>query len=224
MMAAKPEDLGSASALEDFYQKTAEFPAGFMTEYPAGLLVGRATHQDLATGFSLGKRFKAHPVKRVSDTNPKFLGHQHTADGRWRIYAFADAPADGAPSALDRWAEWLATAEDSPLHRHTPADGDIDAVFDVKVIYPRRFEDIDIASVPKVFRPTSGPLALTDWEKVFAAGPSAWTDADIFAEREVGQGGAVVVVRPDQYVAAVLPLTATAELADFFGGALLPVR
>ena len=45
MMAAKPEELGSASALEDFYQKTAEFPAGFMTEYPAGLLVGEAVHQ-----------------------------------------------------------------------------------------------------------------------------------------------------------------------------------
>ena len=30
----------------------------------------------------------------------------------------------------------------------------------------------------------------------------------------------VVVVRPDQYVAAVLPLTATAELAAFFDGCL----
>ena len=29
--------------------------------------------------------------------------------------------------------------------------------------------------------------------------------------------GAVVVVRPDQYVAHVLPLTATAELSAFFG-------
>ena len=69
MMAAKPEELESATALEDFYQKTAEFPAGFMTEYPAGLLVAEPRYQDLATGFPLGKRFKAHPVKRVADTN-----------------------------------------------------------------------------------------------------------------------------------------------------------
>jgi phenol 2-monooxygenase len=33
----------------------------------------------------------------------------------------------------------------------------------------------------------------------------------------------VVVVRPDQYVANVLPLAATAELAAFFGP-LLPAR
>jgi len=35
-------------------------------------------------------------------------------------------------------------------------------------------------------------------------------------ERELTDGGVVVVVRPDQYVAAVLPLTATDELARFF--------
>ncbi|AZS43656.1 hypothetical protein BWL13_01220 [Microbacterium oleivorans] len=32
-----------------------------------------------------------------------------------------------------------------------------------------------------------------------------------------------MVVRPDQYVAAVLPLTATAELGEFLAGALRPV-
>ena len=44
------------------------------------------------------------------------------------------------------------------------------------------------------------------------------------AERELSRDGVVVVVRPDQYVAAVLPLSATAELASFFEGFLLPQR
>jgi phenol 2-monooxygenase len=74
--------------------------------------------------------------------------------------------------------------------------------------------------VPDVFLPRTGPLGLIDWEKVYAAAPSAWTSADIFTERELSRDGVVVVVRPDQYVAAVLPLTATDELADFFAGAL----
>jgi len=59
---------------------------------------------------------------------------------------------------------------------------------------------------------------------VYASGPSAWTAADIFAERELSRDGVVVVVRPDQYVAAVLPLTATDELSAFFAGVLLPQR
>jgi phenol 2-monooxygenase len=34
----------------------------------------------------------------------------------------------------------------------------------------------------------------------------------------------MVVVRPDQYVAHVLPLDARGELADFFAGFLLPAK
>ncbi|MGO2533328.1 hypothetical protein, partial [Arthrobacter rhombi] len=49
-------------------------------------------------------------------------------------------------------------------------------------------------------------------EKVFGVVP----EDDIFVERGVSRDGAIVVVRPDQYVANVLPLTATDELAAFF--------
>src|SRR5690606_19359951 len=122
------------------------------------------------------------------------------ADGRWRIYAFADAAAPGAGSALDAWAAWAASPT-SAVARLTPAGADVDAVFDVKVVYQQAFQDVDLADVPEVFRPRTGPLGLTDWEKVFAAGPTVWTAADIFAERELSRDGVVVVVRPDQYVA-----------------------
>jgi phenol 2-monooxygenase len=212
MMAAKPEELDSATALEDFYVKTAEFPAGFMTEYPAGLLRGEATHQDLATGFPLGKRFKAHPVKRVCDTNPKYLGHQHVADGRWRIYAFADAAVSSAPdSKLRAWAQWLDSAE-SPVHRFTPAGADLDALFDVNVVYQQPHEDVELMQAPSVFRPKVGAFHISNLNKVWAVDLAD----DIFAARGLSRDGVVVVVRPDQYVAQVLPMDATAELAAFF--------
>ncbi|MFI7579084.1 FAD-dependent monooxygenase [Kocuria kalidii] len=218
MMAAKPEELESASALEDFYQKTAEFPAGFMTEYPAGLLVGGATHQDLATGFPLGKRFKAHPVKRVSDTNPKFLGHQHTADGRWRIYAFADAAVSTAEdSALRAWAEWMDSPE-SPVHRFTPDGQDLDALFDLNVVYQQPHEEVDLMRAPSVFRPKVGRFRISNLNKVWGVDP----ESDIYEARGLSRDGVVVVVRPDQYVAHVLPLTATAELSDFLSRIFTP--
>ena len=78
--------------------------------------------------------------------------------------------------------------------------------------------------MPRLFLPQTGPLGLTDWEKVYAAAPSAWTSADIFAERGLSRDGVVVVVRPDQYVAAVLPLTATDELAEFFTHSMVQAR
>ncbi len=96
LMAKKPEEFENPSELEDFYVSTAEFPAGFMTQYAPSLLIAEPAHQDLATGFTIGKRFKSAPVVRVCDTNPVHLGHQATADGRWRIYVFADAAAPQA--------------------------------------------------------------------------------------------------------------------------------
>jgi phenol 2-monooxygenase len=219
MMAKRPEEFESPSELEDFYVKTAEFPAGFMTQYQPSMIVAEPTHQHLAGGFPIGKRFKSAPVVRVADANPIHLGHHHRADGRWRMYAFAPASSygDGA-SMIDDWADWLLNSPDSPVVAYTPKDCDVDGIFDVKVIYQQNHTDVDIARVPAAFMPRVGPLQLIDYEKVFAAQPGA----DIFESREIDRDGAVVVVRPDQYVAHVVPLTATTELADFFGNVLIP--
>ena len=211
LMAKKPEEFENPSELEDFYVRTAEFPAGFMTQYAPSMLIAEASHQDLATGFPIGKRFKSAPVVRVCDTNPLQLGHQASADGRWRIYVFADSAPAGAPSPVAEFAEWLQTSPDSPLAA-TPAGADQDAWFDVKVIYQQDHTGVDVNAVPAVFKPQVGPFRLTYLEKVYGTDPKA----DIFDIRGIDRGGVVVVVRPDQYVANVLPLAATAELGAFF--------
>ncbi|GAA1632016.1 FAD-binding monooxygenase [Georgenia ruanii] len=217
LMAKKPEEFADPAELADFYVRTAEFPAGFMTQYPPSMLVAEATHQDLATGFPIGKRFKSAPVVRVGDANPVHLGHHHRADGRWRIYAFADAAAPGQASAVADWAAWMAGAPDSPVVTHTTAGADLDSLFDVKVVYQQRHVDVDVTRAPDLFRPRTGPFQLVDYEKVYAVDP----EQDIFDLRGIDRAGCVVVVRPDQYVAAVLPLDATAEIAAFFRQHLL---
>ncbi|WP_051476701.1 FAD-binding monooxygenase [Arthrobacter sp. Br18] len=238
LMAKKPEEFENPSELEDFYVSTAEFPAGFRTQYAPSMLVSEPDHQDLATGFAIGKRFKSAPVVRVCDTNPLQLGHQATADGRWRIYVFAaatlpdatlphatlpdatlpDKGQHGAQSLVGDFAAWIANSPDSPLAA-TPSGADRDAWFDVKVIYQQEHTSIDIGAVPAAFKPQVGPFHLTYLENVYATDPAA----DIFELRGLDRGGVVVVVRPDQYVANVLPLNATAELAAFFAP-LLPAH
>jgi len=219
LMAKKPEEFESPSELEDFYVRTAEFPAGFMTRYQPSMLVADAAHQGVATGFPVGKRFKSAVVTRVCDGVPTQLGHHATADGRWRIYVFSDQAPPGTASKLTDLAGWITTAAGSPL-AVTPEGLDADAWFDVKVIYQQDHTAVDIGSVPAVFKPAVGPFQLTDYEKVYAADPSG----DIFDLRGLDRSGVVVVVRPDQYVAAVLPLDATADLEAFFAGVLTPVR
>jgi phenol 2-monooxygenase len=82
----------------------------------------------------------------------------------------------------------------------------------VKVIAQQPHAEVDLSRAPEVFLPRTGPFGLIDYEKVYAADPAS----DIFEQRGVSRAGAIVVVRPDQYVADVLPLPATSELAAFF--------
>ncbi|MEZ5536830.1 MAG: FAD-binding monooxygenase [Thiolinea sp.] len=215
LMAKKPEEFDNPEDLGDFYVRTAEFPAGFMTQYTESMITGDARYQDIAKGFPVGKRFKSAPVVRIADAVPAHLGHHAKADGRWRLYAFADTDC----SALNGWADWLANDPASPLLVHTPAGTDPDSVFDVKVIYQQGHHNVDIPTISSVFMPRVGPFELIDYEKIYAT----QAGEDIFALREIDRGGAVIVVRPDQYVAHVLPLAATTELAAFFRQHMLVV-
>ncbi|HRP99358.1 MAG TPA: 3-hydroxybenzoate 4-monooxygenase, partial [Terrimesophilobacter sp.] len=149
--------------------------------------------------------------------NPVHLGHHHRADGRWRVYAFADGTTAGEASVLADWAEWMADG-DSPVARFTPVSADRDRVFDVKVIYQQTYEQVDLGRVPDIFLPRVGDYGLIDYEKVYAADPRR---GDIFEERDIDRAGCVVIVRPDQYVAHILPLTARDELTAFFARSML---
>ena len=65
--------------------------------------------------------------------------------------------------------------------------------------------------------PRKGCFGLIDYEKAYC--PDLKNGPDIFDLRGIDrERGAMVVVRPDQYVSNVLPLDAHDELAAFFGG------
>jgi phenol 2-monooxygenase len=218
MLARPVDEWDDPNELEEYYLKTMEFPAGFMTQYEPSLITLGAEHQDLASGFPVGKRFKSTEAIRRADNRWRHVGHEHEADGRWRVYVFADSstPAlSGTPTA--DFAEWWATDPSSPRVRYTPADGDADAVFDTKVFYSQDYTTVEPKNVPDAFKPVKVPYGLIDLNQIFAAGHGR----DIHRDRGIGPRGAVVLVRPDQYVAAVLPLGARNELIDYFDGHLL---
>ena len=75
--------------------------------------------------------------------------------------------------------------------------------------------ELDWVQMHDFLKPQTGPLGLIDYEKVFCPLPD--TDQDIFDLRRIDRGsGALVVVRPDQYVALTLPLDGYDELDEFF--------
>lgn len=217
MMAAPPKDPNRPEAggvdpaeLQAYFVRAGRYTAGVATRYRPGMLTGEATYQMLASGFVIGTRFHSAPVVRLADAKPVHLGHAARADGRWRLYAFADARGE----ALDALCEHLFSSPDSVLRLATPEGADIDSVLDLRAVLQQPHREVRVESLPDLLLPRKGRYGLVDYEKTFTNDASA----DIFDARGIDrERGALVVVRPDQYVAHILPLDAYAELRAFFG-------
>jgi phenol 2-monooxygenase (NADPH) len=208
--------------LQEYFVRWGRYTAGVATCYAPSSLTGAATHQHLAKGFTIGMRFHSASVIRLADAKPVQLGHAARADGRWRLYAFADAAGPGDPaSRLRALCEHLEHSPDSPVRRYTPGGADVDSVLDVRAVFQQHHRDLALADLPSLLVPRKGRYGLVDYEKAFT--PDSRGD-DIFDLRRIARDqGALVVVRPDQYVSHVLPLDAYAELAAFFAPLLIEI-
>ncbi len=213
-----PEHGGVDPAeLQAYFVMSGRYTAGVATHYPPKTyLTAEATHQALAAGFTIGMRFHSAPVVRLADAKPMQLGHVARADGAWRIYAFADAGGDGLRALMDH----LGQAAVSPVRRFTPRGADIDSVIDVRGIFQQGHRDLRVEDLPPLLLPRKGRFGLVDYEKAFT--PNLKDGPDIFDLRGIDRArGAMVVVRPDQHVAHVLPLDDYAGLGAFFGEFML---
>ena len=141
------------------------------------------------------------------------------ADGAWRVYAFADTTGE----RLRKLADFLEGSPHSPVRRFTPAGADIDSVIDFRAVFQQYHRDLRVEELPALLLPRKGRFGLIDYEKAYC--PDLRNGPDIFVLRGIDRDkGAMVVVRPDQYVANVLPLDAHDELGAFFGRFLIDAR
>ncbi|MBV5291603.1 MAG: FAD-dependent monooxygenase [Curvibacter lanceolatus] len=202
------------------FKQNLEFTGGTAVKYDASTLIASPKYQALARGEEIGRRFHSAPVVRLADAKQMQLGHVAEADARWRLYAFAGQADSSAPgSAIHRLADWLESDPASPVRRHTRPGEDIDAVIDFRAVFQQTFEQLAYEHMPSLLKPKTGRLGLQDHEKVFCVDHKG--AGDIFDMRRIDRArGCIVVVRPDQYIAHVLPLDAFDELAAFFAGIL----
>jgi phenol 2-monooxygenase (NADPH) len=213
-----------AAKTQDYFVRHGRYTAGTATHYRSSILTGATSRQQLAEGLVIGKRFHSAPVIRLADAKPVHLGHAAQADGRFRVYAFSGAedPA-AAGSAIRALCNFLAEARESPLKRYTPAGADSDAVIDLRAVFQQDHRELAVEAMPALLLPRKGRYGLLDYEKMFC--PDLKSGHDVFAMRGIDRkAGCMVVVRPDQYVAQVLPLNDFAALAAYFDGFMLQVN
>ncbi len=220
LFSEKPKTAEDAEQFQQYFKKHGRYTAGVETCYSASIITGSSRHQHLASGLTIGKRFHSAPVTRVADAKPMQLGHVLKADGRWRLIAFAPQDDNGANGgAIAQLCETL-NAPEGLIRSVTRVDADIDSVIDVRAVFQQHHQDINIGILPSLLLPVKGTLKLTDYEKVFCR---AVNGSDIFNKRGLDRKrGALLLIRPDQFVAHVVPLEAVDELTDFVSRILTP--
>src|SRR5208337_4979916 len=179
---------------QKYFVKQLRFTAGTETRYAPSIISGEPTYQRLAEGLAIGMRFHSAPVIRLADAKRVHLGHTVEADGRWRLFAFADADDPAAPSSrLRALCEFLAKSPQSPVRRYTPAGADIDSVIDVRAIFQQNHRALAIEAMPSFLLPQKGRYGLRDYEKMFC--PDLKNGNDIFDMRGIDRmTGCMVVV------------------------------
>ena len=210
-----------AAEVQRYFVRHGRYTAGTATTYKPALLTGPSTHQHLAARLLIGTRFHSMPVTRIGDGKIIQLSEVLTADGRWRVFVFAGLGDDsGATSPVGRLCSYLVESPHSPLRRYTPKGTDFDTVFDVRAVFQQSHHELALTDLPELLFPHKGRYGLRDYEKAFCA--LANPNQNIYSSRQIDrEQGCMVVVRPDQYIAHILPLDGAPELGEFFAGFML---
>lgn len=234
MFSAKPKSAENPDGVDPaefqrYFQLFGQYTAGVSIQYRPSLMVSEGLHQELATGLTVGKRFHSAPVVRQGDAKPMQLGHCHTANGAYRVYAFGgSAEPMSDECGVKALCDFLAEDAKSPLKLYTPAGDEQDSVIDLRAVFQQHHQSVETDSLHPLLMPLKGSLQLRDYEKVFCADQrpeSSGGGKDIYEMRGVNRDqGCIVIVRPDQYVADVLPLNDYQGLSRFFAGVLKPVQ
>jgi phenol 2-monooxygenase len=223
LLASTHEEGGGAdpAKTQDYFIKHGRYTAGTATHYSPSILTGESIYQRLAEGFVVGKRFHSAPVIRLADAKPTHLGDVVKADGRFRIFAFAGPSNPGSSCAIRQLCDFVEKDKNSPVRKYTRRGDDIDAVIEVCAVFQQHHRELAIEAMPTLLLPRKGRYGLHDYEKIFCADIKGGND--IFAMRGIDrEAGCMVIVRPDQYVAHVLPLDGFKQLASFFDDFMLP--
>ncbi|KAM3539273.1 hypothetical protein ARSEF1564_007806 [Beauveria bassiana] len=177
--------------------------------------------EELAPGLTVGMRIPSFKVLSQADARPWHLHELLPSNGRWRVLVFPGNVQSPAQAAQLNAVATDFDAAHSFISRFTPADGPVDAVFDIFAVHKAKRTAVTIFDFPCIFRRFSETDGY-DYDKIFVDDSSYHEEhGDIYKECSISEQGCIVVLRPDQHVSYIGPLKEPAAVTQFFSGFMM---
>ncbi|PLB46453.1 phenol 2-monooxygenase, partial [Aspergillus steynii IBT 23096] len=215
----------SPKEFQEGFVKSGKYTAGLTAKYERSMITSDMDESGaLATNVEVGMRLPSAQVVRFCDSKPVQLMTALKSDGRWRMMAFVgDLGLSENRTRLDKLGKYL-DSSDSPVHRFRPANSDIDSLIEPIFVGHGKRHEIELEQIPECFYPITGKNQIRDLHKIYFDDES-YNKGHGQAYEFLGispQKGAIIIVRPDQYVSAVVGLDEYEKIGEFFEGFLIP--
>ncbi|KAL1409403.1 hypothetical protein Q8F55_003386 [Vanrija albida] len=205
---------------KNVFFKGNKFASGTAINYEPSIIVSKGdkslSKPELARNIEIGTRLQSVQVSRHSEGLPLDIQDLLVTNGAFRILLFAgDVTKPAQMARVTKFAEYL-DSEGSVVSQYTPAGRKRDFAIEVLTVHANSRDDVEMHDFPKALFPKF------DYNKVYAD-CETWHKGNCNAHDGYGiakEEGALIVVRPDGYVAMVAALEDTDKLDTYFGAFL----
>ncbi|KAL6709156.1 hypothetical protein ACN47E_001972 [Coniothyrium glycines] len=212
---------GYPGEFADYFIKSGRYVAGFTAKYVHSEITSlQSKAPGVAKGITVGMRFPSAQVIRFCDCKAMQLQRVLQSNGRWRVVVFG-GDVNRAEHKL-RLGK-LAARLEALAQRFTPSAQHIDSLIEPVLVLNSKFLETEQEQTPDYFWPVSGKWGIRDLHKTYID-DEHYNSGHGHAYEKYGvaaDAGAVVIVRPDQYVSKITTLDDYEGLTEFFNGCLL---
>ena len=215
-----PDAHAKFEAMKEVLDSVEPFAEGLLSHYGDSPLVHK-NGQKIAKNLSPGEKLISAKVRSQADGITRWTTRVFQSDGRFRILLLAgDVRVEEQKHRVLTFGEYLASP-DSVLRRFSRKAAKLHATIDVVTIHSAPVEDVQLFDFPQALRPFDEDNGW-EYDKIWGDEKCHWDlqcDGRVYEKWGVDrQKGAVVALRPDQYIGWIGDLEDVEGLSKYFGG------
>ncbi|KAK3296514.1 FAD binding domain-containing protein [Chaetomium fimeti] len=217
----REENHVSPQQVAQQFVKAGRYTAGQAVHYDPSVVTAVGEYdKEVMSNVTVGMAFPSAQVVRFCDAKAMQLVKGLPANGRWYIVVFA---GDVAKPEIAARLNKVSRSLEQTAHRFTPTGAYPDSVIDRVLVIASNRTSVEQEEIPAFFTPVTGQRGMKCLTKVYADEES-YNSGHGHAYEAYGvnpEEGALVVVRPDHYVAKVAALGEVESIQVFFDGFLV---